>query len=102
MVWCCGEECSLHLAAVCRYCAFGDYDKETADAEQLVQNRMPYVQWLVEHVAAQLTPDEVKLRRQHGKASGLVEAARRDAEEWARQVPLHPKLTLNLHHNPKP
>ena len=56
------------------------------DAEQLVQNRMPYVQWLVEHVAAQLTPEEVKLRRQHGKASGLVEAARRDAEEWARQV----------------
>eukprot|EP00802_Teleaulax_amphioxeia_P001771 Tamp_01773.p1 GENE.Tamp_01773~~Tamp_01773.p1 ORF type:complete len:978 (-),score=217.46 Tamp_01773:562-3495(-) len=68
------------------YCAFGDYDKETTDSEQLVQNRMPYVQWLVEHVAAQLTPEEVKLRRQHGKASGLVEAARRDAEEWARQV----------------
>ena len=69
-----------------RYCAFGDYDKETNDSEQLVQNRMPYVQWLVEHVAAQLTSEEVALRRQHGKVSGLVEAARRDAEEWARQV----------------
>ena len=54
-----------------RYCAFGDYDKETNDSEQLVQNRMPYVQWLVEHVAAQLTSEEVTLRRQHGKVSGL-------------------------------
>jgi hypothetical protein len=43
-------------------------------------------QWLVEHVAAQLTPEEVRLRRQQGKVSGLVEDARRDAEEWARQV----------------
>lgn len=51
-----------------------------------MQNRMPYVQWLVEHVAAQLTPEEVRLRRQPGKVSGLVEAARRDAEEWAWQV----------------
>ena len=68
------------------YCAFRDYDKEMNDAEQLVQNRMPYVQWLVEHCTQQLTPEEVALRSQRGKATGLVEAARRDAEEWARQV----------------
>ena len=69
-----------------RYCAFGDYDKEMGEGEHLVQNRMPYVQWLVEHVTAQLTPDEVAMRSQPDKAPSIVEAARRDAEEWARQV----------------
>ena len=47
---------------------------------------MPYVQWLVEHVTAQLTPEEVAMRSQPDQAPSIVEAARRDAEEWARQV----------------
>ena len=56
------------------------------EGDQLVQNRMPYVQWLVEHVTAQLTPEEVAMRSQPDQAPSIVEAARRDAEESARQV----------------
>ena len=66
------------------YCAFGDYEQDSGDREQLAQNRMPYVQWLIEQCSAQLTPEEKALRRQPGQPSVL--AARRDAEEWARSV----------------
>jgi hypothetical protein len=47
---------------------------------------MPYVQWLVEHVVSQLDAADLSQRNQHGNVSGAVESARRDAEEWARQV----------------
>jgi len=80
----CGQaDTAVRLAM---YCAFGDYEPEIGQGEQLVQNRMPYVQWLVEHVVSQLDAADLQQRNQHGTVSGAVESARRDAEEWARQV----------------
>ncbi len=65
------------------YCAFGEY----AGVDQNgLQSRQAYIQWLVEHVVTRLDQQEAQSRNLHGPASGVVESARRDAEEWARQA----------------
>eukprot|EP00960_Hanusia_phi_P071799 767634-Hanusia_phi.AAC.1 len=70
------------------YCAFGDYERD-CPPDQLVQNRMPYVQWLLEHLIGQLSQQEWQQRNSSASnngGGGVIEPARRDAEEWARQV----------------
>jgi len=70
------------------YCAFGDYERD-CPPEQLIQNRMPYVQWILEHLTGHLSQSEWQQRNSNPSnngGGGVIEPARRDAEEWARQV----------------
>ncbi len=46
----------------------------------------------VQHVMGKLDPAELQARNTYGPVPGSVESARKDAEEWARQVSMRARI----------